>query len=389
MLPILIFSLALTGYGGNEESMISSAPAHPTGVNSTETTINSGQINVDNKNQVIKSVQATVETEPVPVWGDAADDIAIWVHPNDYALSTVIGTQKKGGLVVYDLNGQQIQYLPDGRLNNVDLRYHFPLGDEKVTLVAASHRTLGSIALYKVNPQSRQLEKVAARTVGLEREPYGLCMYHNPSTHQYYVFVNDKNGTVEQWEVFDNGSGAVEASLVRSFRVGSQTEGCVADDQLGQLYIGEEEVGIWKYSAHPNSEEVRTQVDTTEPGGNLTADVEGLTIYYGEQGSGYLIASSQGDDTFSIYQRSGNNEYIGTFQIVANQAMNIDRVSDTDGIDVINVPLGAAFPYGVFVAQDGWNSHPIDKQNFKLVPWEEIADAFGLIKFNQKVSIEK
>jgi 3-phytase len=384
MLHVLIFSIALVGYGGNDDSMTYSTPVQPTGVQSTDTSVNSGQINIDdNQNDVIKSVQATVETEPVPVWGDAADDIAIWVHPNVPALSTVIGTQKKGGLVVYDLTGQQIQYLPDGRMNNVDLRYHFPLGDESVTLVAASNRELGSIALYKVNPQSRQLENVAAGTivVGLEKKPYGLCMYHNPSTHQYYVFVNDKNGSVEQWEVFDNGNAAVEARRVRSFRVGSQTEGCVADDQLGELYIGEEDVGIWKYSAHPNGSAARTQVDTTDSGGHLTADVEGLTIYYGEHGSGYLIASSQGDDTFSIYQRSGNNEYIGTFQIVANPAMKIDRVSDTDGIDVINVPLGAAFPYGIFVAQDGWNSHPIDKQNFKLVPWEEIADAFGLIKF--------
>jgi 3-phytase len=368
MLPILIVSIALTGYSGNNDSMTISTPNHPTDVQSTKTIVDD-----------IKSVQATVETEPVPVWGDAADDIAIWVHPNDSALSTVIGTQKKGGLAVYDLTGQQIQYLPDGRLNNVDLRYHFPLGDEKVTLVAASHRQLGGIALYKINPQTRQLEKAADTIkVGLEREPYGLCMYHNPSTHQYYVIVNDKNGTVEQWEVFDNGNAAVDARLVRRFQVGSQTEGCVADDQLGKLYIGEENVGIWKYSAEPSGNEERTQVDTTETSGHLTADVEGLTIYYGEQKSGYLIASSQGNHTFVIYNRTGNHEYIGTFQIVANQQRRIDRVSDTDGIDVVNVPLGTAFPDGVFVAQDGWNSDPIDKQNFKLVRWEQIVDAVGL-----------
>jgi len=346
-----------------------------------DTSVNPRQLNFEDDSD-IKLIQATVETEPVPVGGDAADDIAIWVHPQDAAQSTVIGTQKQGGLVVYDLTGQQIQYLPDGRMNNVDLRNHFPLGTETITLVAASNRTNNSIALYKVNSLTRQLENVAARiiTVGFPKEIYGLCMYHNPLTHQYYVFVNDKDGTVEQWEVFDNNHEKVDAKLVRRLSVGSQTEGCVADDELAQFYIGEENVGIWKYSADPNGFDSRTQIDTTDANGHLTADVEGLTIYNAGQGNGYLIASSQGNNAFTIYQRAGNNEYIGTFQIIANETLNIDGVSDSDGIDVINVPLGNAFPFGVFIAQDGWNSKPVAHQNFKFVPWEKIADAFGLVK---------
>ena len=69
----------------------------------------------------VESVGATVETEPVPSGGDAADDPAIWVHPSDPAESTIIGTDKQGGLVVYDLAGKQLQYLPDGKMDNVDL----------------------------------------------------------------------------------------------------------------------------------------------------------------------------------------------------------------------------------------------------------------------------
>jgi 3-phytase len=337
-------------------------------------------LGVEEESRAIKKVQATVETEPVPVGGDAADDIAIWVHPQDTALSTVIGTQKKekkGGLLVYDLAGQQIQYKPDGRMNNVDLRYDFPLDQETVSLVAASNRTNNSIALYKVNPLSRQLENVAARIIktGFQNEIYGLCLYHNPSTHQYYVFASDKNGDVEQWQVFDNGNGSVDGTLVRSFSVGSITEGCVVDDQEGVLYLSEEKVGIWKYDANPNGGDTRIQVDSTK--GHLTADIEGLTIYKGE-GSGYLIASSQGANTFSIYNRSGNNDYLGTFKIVANDALKIDRVTDMDGIDVVSTPLGSAFPQGLFVVQDGWNTRPVSNQNFKLVPWENIAEALGL-----------
>ena len=54
--------------------------------------------------------------------------------------------------------------------------------------------------------------------------------------------------------------------------------------------------------AEPNAELTKTKVDVVGPGGNLVADVEGLTIAYQPDGKGYLIASSQGNNTFAIYQ---------------------------------------------------------------------------------------
>jgi 3-phytase len=158
---------------------------------------------------------------------------------------------------------------------------------------------------------------------------------------------------------------------VRQFKVGTQLEGCVADDELGHLYIGEEAVGIWKYGAEPDSGEKRTQVDKAGSGGHLVADVEGLTIAYGKDGTGYLIASSQGNNSYVVYRREQNNEYVKTFSIAASQ--EIDGVEDTDGIDVTMANLGPAFPKGVFIAQDGINDK--GNQNFKLVPFHAIISA--------------
>src|SRR5262245_1879694 len=87
----------------------------------------------------LETVTATVETDPVPHGGDAADDPAIWINPNDAAKSTIIGTDKMGGLAVYDLSGKQIQYLSDGKMDNVDLRDGFNLGGQKVAIVTASN----------------------------------------------------------------------------------------------------------------------------------------------------------------------------------------------------------------------------------------------------------
>jgi 3-phytase len=302
----------------------------------------------------------------MPHEGDAADDPAIWVHPSDPARSTIIGTDKLGGLAVYDLAGAQIQYLPDGNMNNVDLRAGFVLGGRNVALVTAGDRSGNRIAIYRIDPATRQLENVAARPI-TTLEVYGSCMYHSPRTGKLYYFVNSKAGAVEQWELFDDGSGRVDGRRVRTFAVGSQTEGCVADDELGRFYIAEEAVGIWRYGAEPGDGDARTQVDRAGQGGHLTSNVEGLALVYGADGAGYLVASSQGSSSYALYQRGGN-AYAGSFAIGAGNG--IDAVSDTVGIDATAANLGPAFPQGVFVAQDGSNDG--DNQNFKLVPWQAI-----------------
>jgi len=321
-------------------------------------------------------VVATVETAPVPNKGDAADDPAIWIHPTDPAQSVVIGTDKKGGLAVYDLAGNQLQYVPDGELNNVDLRYNFPLGDERIALVTATNREDGTIAAYRVDPATRTLENVAAQPIITQSEAYGLCMYHSPTTGKYYVFTTAKGGGVLQWELFDTASGKVDAQAVRALQVGSTSEGCVADDELAYLYVGEEKIGIWKFGAEPDDNAEPILVDSVVPAGRLVVDVEGLAVYYTGVGTGYLIVSSQGSNEFLIYEREGDNAYVATFKIVA--AEGIDAVTHTDGIDVTNFALGEAFPEGVFAVQDDKNTDPNANQDFKLVPWTSIASVMNL-----------
>jgi 3-phytase len=318
-------------------------------------------------------VQATLETAPVPTADDTADDACIWVHPTDAALSTIIGTNKNvgGGLHVFDLEGREIQFTAGGRMNNVDIRYNFPLGGEMVALVTAGERSQNTLAIYKVNPETRHLESVAARNIplGLE-EVYGSCMYRSPVNGRYYAIVNDKNGRIEQYHLFDNGAGAVDGELVRTLAVPSQPEGCVADDILALLYVGEEEGGIWKFGAEPTDPVEGNMVDRV--GNHMVPDVEGLTIYYADDSTGYLIASSQGNNTYVIYTRQGTNDYMGTFRIADGET--IDGTSETDGIDVTNFSLGPRFPTGLFIAQDGDN--PGANQNFKCVPWDSIARLF-------------
>jgi 3-phytase len=319
-----------------------------------------------------------VETRPVDDFGDAADDIAIWAHPRDPSLSLVIGTNKKRGIDVYDLKGKRLQVLDDGRVNNVDLREGFKLGGREVAVVAGSNRTFKSLALYRVDPQARRLVNVADGVIELGLgDPYGLCMYHSAKTGDFFVFVNDSDGRFKQLKLIAAGD-KIKAEVVREFALESQTEGCVADDANGALYLGEEGQGLWRYSAEPDGGTDRTAIDTTADGGHLNADVEGMGLYLQPDGKGYLVVSSQGSNDYAVYRREGNNEFVGRFAVMANDALGIDGVSETDGLDVSSANLGGAYAQGIFIAQDGRNITPAETQNFKFVPWAQIAAAMKL-----------
>lgn len=320
-------------------------------------------------------VEPAAETEPADSYGDAADDPAIWVDRKDPTRSVVIGTDKKLGLNVYDLAGKRLQVVPDGRMNNVDLRDGFMLGGKPTTVVAATNRTTKSISLYRLDPATRRLSSIADGTLesGLE-DPYGLCMYHSGKTGDFYVLANDSvDGKLRQWKLVDrNGKAGIEP--VRDIAVGSQAEGCAADDELGNLFVAEEDAGLWRYSAEPGAGDARTAVDMAE-GGHVTPDAEGVSIYYGTDGKGFIILSNQGDDNYNVYRREGANEYVGTFHVVANEALGIDGASETDGLDVVSAPLGSDFPIGLLVVQDGRNLMPSARQNFKYVSWKDVMEA--------------
>jgi 3-phytase len=322
-----------------------------------------------------RTVKPVLETEPVASFGDAADDPAIWVDAKHPSRSVVIATDKKLGLNVYDLAGKRLQTLADGRMNNVDLRDGFPLAGKPVTVVAATNRTTKSISLYQFNPATRQLSPIAdgVQESGLS-DPYGLCMYHSAKSGAFYVLANDSvDGKFRQWKLIER-NGRIALEKVRELAIGSQAEGCSADDELGHLYIAEEDVGLWKYSAEPDGGDSRTAIDKTE-GGNLSADVEGVSIYYGENGRGYVIASNQGEDNYAVYRREGANEFVGKFHVVANETLGIDGASETDGLDIVSAPLGAQFPAGLLVVQDGRNLMPAARQNFKYVSWQDVLDS--------------
>jgi 3-phytase len=312
-----------------------------------------------------------VQTEPVARAGDAADDPAIWLHPADPAASRVLGTNKKQGLLVYDLQGRQTQLLESGRLNNVDVRQDVAFGAERFDLALATQRDENAMVLFTIAADGTVAE--AARLPTELDEIYGACVFR-PADGGLDAFVNDKDGRYLHYRIGRAG-GKFTAQVVRRFRTASQPEGCVADEASGQLFVGEEKRGLWVTGADAAREARLTMV--LPVGGLLKADVEGVGIYRGAQRS-YLVVSSQGNDSYVVLDAAPPYKVHGAFRIGVTVAAGIDGTSETDGLEVSSANFGGPFARGMLVVQDGYKRLPDGPQNFKLVAWEDIARALGL-----------
>ncbi|WP_234994921.1 phytase [Microbulbifer donghaiensis] len=324
----------------------------------------------------IPRVAPRAQTEPVASAGDAADDPAIWINPRNVADSLILGTDKKSGLNVYDLSGRLLQQFPVGRVNNVDLRsVEHP---RYTALAAASNRTTPGVSLFGITPAG-EVDSLGLREMDLA-DPYGLCLFNKGS--KTFSWVSDKDGGLHLAEIL-LGENPLEWKLSQraNVQVQSQVEGCVVDDERELLFFGEEDAGVWRLDiAAFVAGEGRPQLVAAVDGEKLVADVEGMGLYLNEEGSGeqsYLVVSSQGNNSYALFTRDGS-EFVGHFRVDMNLDLGIDGSSETDGLEVTSAGLGAAYPQGLLIVQDGRNRLPSQAQNFKLVSWADIAEKLGL-----------
>ncbi len=311
-----------------------------------------------------------------------ADDPALWADPSDPSRALLFGTDKSKGLYVHDLAGQVRQFFPDGPMNNVDLR-DFAMAGRPMVLVAAAERDRFGIMTWRFDPADLKVERwgflPTDRSFG---EPYGFCM--GQWRGETFLVANNKAGEVRAFVVSEAAGGGPAMREAHRWKLASQTEGCVVDDATGDLYVGEEDVGIWRMSlARPGEAPVKiAAVDNRI----LVADVEGLTILR-DGGRSYLIASSQGDSAYAVFERTGGgHRFVGRFRISGG---GIDPVTHTDGISAWSGPI-AGFPQGAIAVHDHCDGDGPDdppagvcdsegkQQNYKLVDWRDVKRALGI-----------
>lgn len=330
-------------------------------------------------------VPAAVETIVTDNPTVDADDPVLWADPADPTRARWFGTDKSIGLYVHDLSGKVVQFFRDGPINNVDLR-DFAVAGRPMVLVAGAERDRFGIMTWLMDPATMQVARWGFLPTGREAggfgEPYGFCM--GQFGGRTFLIPNNKDGVIRAFAVTEGPDGKPAMALAHQWKLGSQTEGCVVDDGSGDLYVGEEDVGIWRMSlARPDAApEAIAKVDNR----TLVADVEGLTIM--RDGSRqFLIASSQGDSAFAIWERVGrDHRWMGRFRVTGG---GIDPVTQTDGVAAWSGPI-AGYPEGAITMHDHCDGQgaadppatvcdsDTKQQNYKLVDWRAVRQAVGI-----------
>ena len=317
----------------------------------------------EKKNNDLISPKASTASVP-----EDADDCAIWIHPHDRTLSVIIGNdnQKKGGLYLWDLSGKEIYHTPAIKEPmHVDVRYGMRLGGERVDIVGCPIRGTNIIKIFKIDPDTRTLidiTTIGGIKTGFSDEPYGFCLYEEKNTGNIYAFLskNEKGANIHQMLLEDDGTGQVKGTLTRSFGgefTKSVVECMVADDELGFVYMADQEHAVLKFNADPTSETKPVNIFALDDG--IQGNRKGLSIYECPEGKGYLILSSQGNSTLKIYERGGTNPFVATIE---------KKGSDNeDGLDSTSCAIPPKYPFGFVVC------HNQPKKNFVIYSWEDIA----------------
>ena len=306
-----------------------------------------------------KEVTANVETEPVFAGDDAADDMCVLENFNNPESSLIISSDKKYGIIVYDLEGVKLYDYEVGRINNIDILPSRSFQNKYI--VAGTNRTYNSIDIYLFNSKGELENLILRKKIPSLKDVYGVTFYRDE--FNTYLFISDKKGNVEQWS-YNNDEVNSEIKFVRKLKFSSLVEGLVADESKGKIYIGQERKGIWELNAFPSFDSQKKLIFKKSK--NFKPDFEGLALRDDGNGEGYLIASVQGSNGYLIIDRKSLDAKI-FFRIIDGD--KIDGTTETDGIDVTSIKT-SKFPNGFFIAQDDDNDGL--NQNFKLVDWNKI-----------------
>lgn len=319
------------------------------------------------------AIKPVIITEPVKY---DTDDPAIWINKADPSKSIVIGTDKDadGALYVFDLQGKIIQdKVVRGlqRPNNVDLAYGLKLNGKPTDIAITTERMTHKLRIFSV-PDMKPVDNggipvFEGETEAEYRDLMGISIY-TAKDGKMYAIVGRKTGPTTggylwQYLLGDDGTGNVKATLVRKFGEYSgkkEIESIAVDNELGYIYYSDEQTGVRQYYADPEKGNQQLAIFGTT---GFKVDHEGISIYKLDGKTGYILVSDQGANRFQIFSREGTKE--NPFEHRLLKIADV-QATQSDGSDVVNVPLNDTFKHGLFVVMS-------DDKTFHYYRWEDIA----------------
>jgi len=368
-------------------------------------------------------VEAARDTPaPTPAASDC-DDAALWVNPEGPASSLVVGTLKRGGLDVYNLQGERVDHIDvssPSKLNNVDV-----LDD----LVVVSDHGQDILRFFRIG--GPKLEDVTADDVPLvfsadksevvkQFNALGITLAKLKDGKSYAFVTRHFQGDVAKLELVKGPDGKMTYKKVGSFTLPMRfksangkdwdacsprddtslgAEGMVVDTDNDVLFVAQEWVGLFALSATEFEKGKLQLLHTTDKylqpydrqwnpkkkvydcnyktnsSATIISDAEGLSFYKGSDGRGVLVLSAQGDNKFSVFDRVPPYTHLGNFKV----ALGNDKVVKTDGVEVRNADLGPDFPLGLLIVMDG-DGKTGSSTNFKYVSWEKVMEQLPVLR---------
>ncbi len=302
-----------------------------------------------------------------------SDDPAIWINKENPSKSIIIGTDKEdgGGLYAFDLQGKIIKdkcVLNLQRPNNVDIAYNYNLNGKLIDIAVTTERSNNQLRVFSL-PDMTPIDGggLPVFTDRTDKDPMGIALYTNPKDGKIYAIVSPKEGPsinyLAQYRIDNVDSGTVKLTKVRDFGNYSdvkEIEAIAVDNELGYVYYSDEAYGVRKYYADPAKGNEELALFGTKDFGR---DIEGISIYKHDDGTGYILISDQQNNTFNVFPREGSkanphrHEFIKPVELMT---------LESDGSDVTSVNLGDAYPQGIFVGMS------TDK-TFHIYDWRDIA----------------
>jgi 3-phytase len=325
----------------------------------------------------------------------------------------------------------------DGRYNNVDILFGVDLGPRKLDVAVASDRYNDQLRFWRISPLGAAADKPLVEITAAEQEflfspdratvdeehtAYGVAAWQRGHGRNLAVVTKEGDPVIATAKVIVT-DGRVGYTRVRRLRlpgafplpdgttwvpceepdIGPQFEGVSVDHRTDTLFAAQEDVGLWRiplplgsgepklvdkvadFGIHDVYDEATEECEPVDPdddgygGTHLVADAEGVDVYYGPRGVGYVIVSSQGDNTYTVYATAGRNKALGTFRI---KGRGVDEINGSDGLAVTHRAVGR-FTNGMLVTHDEPETGPDvdpdrDATNFSYVHWSAIAEQLGL-----------
>ncbi|MFQ5606108.1 MAG: phytase [bacterium] len=305
-----------------------------------------------------------------------ADDPAIWIHPTDptksLLLGTDIGTYPNGGIFVWNMDGSLRQRIIVSHPKHIDVRYGMQLSTGVVDVAVVTLRDHWQIRVFKIDPESQILLDITTPDgINIFKQPFGLGLFKRPSDGAIFAFVSSRHPEsktgILQLRLEDDGNGFVKGTLQRVFGENqSFVEGIVVDDELGYLYLAEEDFGIHKYYADAANGDERLAFFARDDG--IVGNRSGLAIYKCSDKTGFLLVANPGTQSIKVYRREGDERNPHSHNLLTT----IKSVGGEfgAGIDITNLATTDILNKGFLI----WQNKTSNK--FGLYAWPDIAGNF-------------